>query len=92
MSPNHLQNEIIVFDFMIYIISSYNSQAMYLGFPVDLVGMGHAVTLSSFNRISRQKPGQREYSRKPFLPFLPPLSLPSNCSQELVTAAFLQVL
>lgn len=65
---------------------------MYLGFSADLVGMGHAVTFSSFNRISRQKPGQHECSRKAFLPFMPPLSLPSNCSQELVTAAFLQVL
>lgn len=92
MFPNNLQNEIILFNFIIYIISSYNYQAMYLGFSIDLVVMGHAVTLSSLNRLSRQRLGQRESSRKPFLPFISPLSLSPNCSQELVTAAFLWVL
>lgn len=60
---------------MIYIISSYNYQAVYLGFSADIVGMGHAVILSSLNRLSRQRLGQRECSGKPFLPFMPPLSL-----------------
>jgi len=83
MSPNHLQNEIILYHFMIYIISSYNYQATYLGFSIDLVGMGHAVALSGLSSLSRQRLGQRECSRKPFLPFMPPLSLPCSCSQEI---------
>lgn len=55
---------------------------MYLGFSVDLAGMGHAVTLSSLNRLSRQRLGQCECSRKPFLPFMPPFSLPPTAAKN----------
>lgn len=65
---------------------------MYPGFSIDLAGIGHAVTLARLNWLSRQRLGQREHSGKPFLPFMPPHSLAPNCSQDLVTAAFLQLL
>lgn len=95
MSPNHLQNEIILFNFMINIISSYNSQAMYLGFSVDLVGMGHAVTFSSFNRISRQKPGQHEVLKKSlFALYASPLSsfqLQPRISHSCISSGFISL-
>lgn len=51
---------------------------MYLRLFVDLTGTSHAVTLSNLNSLSRQS----ECSRKPFLPFMPPLSLPPAAAKN----------